>query len=89
MKNFKILASFVASIWLASATAESASVNAELAFVRTMTPAKTSEQTRTAADALRRAKQKGASPEELQDYIPLVDPALYGELGVPEPRKSR
>jgi tetratricopeptide (TPR) repeat protein len=67
--------------------AETASVNAELAFVRTMMPARTPEETRTAADALRRARQKGASPEELQEYIPLIDPALFVELGVPEPTK--
>ncbi|HTE56066.1 MAG TPA: tetratricopeptide repeat protein [Kofleriaceae bacterium] len=65
--------------------AEVASVPAELAFVRAMTPAKSAEDTKAAADALRRAKQKGAGPEELQEYIPLVDTALFAELGVPEP----
>ena len=65
---------------------EAASAAAELAFARMTTPGKTPEDTKAAADALRRAKQKGATPEELQELIPQVDPALFGELGVPEPK---
>jgi tetratricopeptide (TPR) repeat protein len=65
---------------------EVASAAAELAFARMTTPGKTPEDTKAAADALRRAKQKGATPEELQELIPQVDPALFGELGVPEPK---
>jgi tetratricopeptide (TPR) repeat protein len=69
--------------------AETASVAAEIAYVRAISPGKTAEDTKAAADALRRAKQKGASPEELQEFIPLVDAALFEELDVPPPKKSR
>ncbi|HWM87099.1 MAG TPA: tetratricopeptide repeat protein [Kofleriaceae bacterium] len=66
--------------------ADVASADAELAFVRSMTPPRSAEQTKAAADALRRAKQKGAPAEVLQGFIPDVDPGLFQELGV-EPRK--
>jgi hypothetical protein len=69
--------------------AEVASVYGELAYVRVLTPARSPEDTKAATDALRRAKQKGASTEDMQAYIPLVDPALFAELGVPEPKRRR
>jgi hypothetical protein len=63
--------------------AESASIGGELAAARAMA----SQDRKAAADALRRAKQKGATAEELQEYIPLVDESLFEELGVDRPRR--
>jgi tetratricopeptide (TPR) repeat protein len=63
-------------------------VNAELAFARAVMPSDKPEMKKAAADALRRAKQKGASAEQLGLVIPLVDPALFNELGVPDPSSS-
>ena len=62
--------------------AEVASVGAELAFARAVMPSDKAEDKKAASDALRRAKQKGATPEQLALVVPLVDPALAGELGV-------
>lgn len=63
--------------------AEVASVGAELAFARAVMPSDKPEVKKAAADALRRAKQKGATAEQLALVVPLVDPALAAELGVP------
>jgi tetratricopeptide (TPR) repeat protein len=63
--------------------AEVASVGAELAFVRAVMPSDKPEIKKAAADALRRAKQKGATAEQLALVVPLVDPAMAAELGVP------
>ena len=62
--------------------AEVASVGAELAFARAVMPSDKAEDKKAASDALRRAKQKGATSEQLAIVIPLVDPALAAELGV-------
>ena len=62
--------------------AEVASVGAELAFARAVMPSDKAEDKKAAADALRRAKQKGATTEQLELVVPLVDPALGPELGV-------
>jgi len=63
--------------------AEVGSVGAELAFARAVMPSDKPEIKKAAADALRRAKQKGATAEQLALVVPLVDPALAAELGVP------
>ena len=72
--------------------ADSASLDAELAYVRALspggTPPRSAEELKAAAEALRRAKKKGAGEKELQDHIPRVDTALFAELGVSEPRSS-
>jgi tetratricopeptide (TPR) repeat protein len=62
--------------------AEVGTVGAELAFARAVMPSDKPEVKKAAADALRRARQKGATPEQLALVVPLVDPALAAELGV-------
>ena len=69
-------------------SAEVASVGAELAFARAVMPSDKAEDKKAAADALRRAKQKGATEEQLGLVIPLVDSALFKELDVDEPSGS-
>lgn len=73
--------------------AEVGTVGAELAFARAVMPSDKPEVKKAAADALRRARQKGATAEQLALVVPLVDPALAAELGVPadagaSPRKK-
>jgi tetratricopeptide (TPR) repeat protein len=68
--------------------AEVATVGAELAFARAVMPSDKPEDKKAASDALRRAKQKGATPEQLALVIPLVDPALAAELGVADSGSS-
>jgi tetratricopeptide (TPR) repeat protein len=65
-----------------------ATAEAELAFARLAAAAGTPEDKKVAADAVRRAKEKGATPEQLAAVIPLVDVALFGELGVVEPKAA-
>ena len=62
--------------------AEVATVGAELAFARAVMPSDKAEDKKAASDALRRAKQKGATAEQLATVIAVVDPALGAELGV-------
>ena len=45
-------------------------------------PSEKAEDKKAAADALRRAKQKGATAEQLAIVVAVVDPALAAELGV-------
>lgn len=65
-----------------------ASAEAELAFARLAAAGTTPEDKKAAADAVRRAKEKGATTEQLQVVIPLVDPALFTELAIPEPKAA-
>jgi len=68
--------------------ADAASAEAELGFARSLSPARSDDDRKAAADAVRRAKQKGAAPELLQATIAEVDPALFDELGVAKPHGS-
>ena len=63
-----------------------ASVGAELAYARAVMPSDKPEDKKAASDALRRAKNKGATPDQLAAVIPTVDPALFQELGVTPPK---
>lgn len=63
-----------------------ASVGAELAYARAVMPSDKPEDKKAASDALRRAKKKGATPDQLAAVIPTVDPALFQELGVTPPK---
>ncbi|HEU5056368.1 MAG TPA: tetratricopeptide repeat protein [Kofleriaceae bacterium] len=69
--------------------AEVATVGAELAFARAVMPSDKAEDRKAAADALRRAKQKGATPEQLALVVPLVDPGLAPELGLDLDKKKK
>ncbi len=69
--------------------ADVASADAELAFARTRSPPASDEDRKAAADALRRARKKGASTDALQSLIADVDADLFDELGVPKPRGRR
>jgi tetratricopeptide (TPR) repeat protein len=66
--------------------ADVASADAEIAFARSKTPPDSDDDRKAAADALRRARKKGASTDALQSLIADVDSSLYDELGVPRPR---
>jgi tetratricopeptide (TPR) repeat protein len=68
--------------------AEVATVGAELAFARAVMPSDKPEDKKAASDALRRAKQKGATSEQLGLVVPLVDPALAAELGLSDSGSS-
>ena len=65
-----------------------ASVDAELSFAAIAAAAGGDDNKKAAADAVRRAKQKGATADQLAAVIPRVDPALFTELGVPEPKAA-
>jgi tetratricopeptide (TPR) repeat protein len=69
--------------------ADAASAEGELGYARALSPAKSDGDRKAATDAVRRAKQKGASAELLQATIADVDPGLFDELDVPRPRGGR
>ena len=67
--------------------AEATTAGGDLAFARALAPIGSDTDKKAAADALRRAKKKGASDEALAPVIQLVDPSLFDELGVKPPKK--
>jgi len=65
--------------------AEVASLGAELAYIKSIMPSKAKVDIEAATAAINRAKSKGASVPQLQEVIPLVDPALFETWGIEPP----
>jgi tetratricopeptide (TPR) repeat protein len=66
--------------------AEATTAGGDVAFARALLPIKTDVDKKAAADALRRAKKKGASDEAMAPVINEVDEDLFEELGVKPPK---
>jgi tetratricopeptide (TPR) repeat protein len=66
--------------------AEVATLGAELAYIKAIMPSKAKVDIDAATAAINRAKSKGASVPQLQEVIPLVDPALFEAWGIEPPK---